>query len=87
MAQNVGRRLEISDCPPYPGELDAVGIQACEQSYRRGFTQGVAAACRAVQKGKTWDDLRSWLDRLMDWRLEYFQRKRKGRRFLPEELV
>lgn len=41
---------------------------AAEMAYRRGFTQGVAAAIEAVKDGHELSALQRWLQRLMKWR-------------------
>lgn len=84
------RDLVEADYPPTENIADDLGEYGgltstsirivAEKAYRRGFTQGVAAAIRAGNKPQR--ELDAWLNRLMQWRLE----PHGGQSKFPEEI-
>lgn len=57
--------------------------EAREQSFRRGFNQGIAAAIEAFQKGYSVGQMEEWNERVYEWRGE----SHKGEIVYPEWLA
>jgi hypothetical protein len=68
----------------FPDKLTKAEVMTIKEScYRRGFTQGVAAALRAMEAGKG-DEIEDWLYELMTkWR----SARHHGKQTRPKELV